>query len=179
VQIKNREKTLIIATIAVVGLYIANLAILTPLQNAWKARSDQIAKLRKDLDNGRKMIQRQASIRSQWGRLRDSTLTNETSGAEQQVYNAINRWSQESGATVNAITPQWKHDAEDYMSYESRLDVSGDMNSLIRFVYNIENEPMALKLESVELSTRDKEGQQLTLAVQVNGLVLTPTPQAK
>ena len=178
-QIKDRQKTLIIATIAVVGLWIANLAIITPLQSAWRSRSDRLVALRKKLDDGQKLIKRQQSIRSHWQELRDSTLTNETSGAEQQVYNAINRWSQDSGATVNAITPQWKHDAEDYMSYESRLDVSGDMSSLIKFIYDIEKEPMALKLESVELSARDKEGQQLALAVQVNGLVLTPTSKAK
>jgi len=31
---------------------------------------------------------------------------------------------------------------------------------------------MALKLESVELGARDKDGQQLSLALQVSGLVL-------
>ena len=177
--IKGREKTLVVITIVVVGLFVANLVIFTPLQNAWKARSDRIVKLRKDVDDGRKLMQRQPVIRSRWGQMRDNALTNNTSAAEQQVFNAINRWSQESGATVNGIAPQWKHDADDFMSYECRLDVAGDIQTLTRFVYNIEKDPMALKLESVELSSRDKEGQQLALAVQINGLVFTPTPQAK
>jgi hypothetical protein len=33
---------------------------------------------------------------------------------------------------------------------------------------------MALKIESVDLSARDDTGQQLTLALQINGLALTP-----
>ncbi len=33
---------------------------------------------------------------------------------------------------------------------------------------------MALKLELVELGARDKEGQQLSLGVQLSGLVLSP-----
>jgi hypothetical protein len=32
---------------------------------------------------------------------------------------------------------------------------------------------MALKLDSIELSARDKEGQQLVLSLQISGLVLT------
>lgn len=178
-QIKDRQKTLIIAAAVVVGLYIANLAIINPLQGAWKSRSDRIKAMHKKIDDGRKLIVRERGLRDQWTQLRDSTLTNNTSAAEQQVFNAVNRWAQQSGATVNAVTPQWKHDSDDYISYESRLDVSGDMSSVIRFIYNIENEPMALKLESVELSSRDKDGQQMTLAAQINGLVLTPNPQSK
>ena len=171
--IKDREKKLVIATLVVVGLFVANLVILTPLQNAWKARSDRIAALRKQISDGKLLLQRQQGIRSHWAEMRDNTLTNNTSAAEQQVFNAINRWTQESGATVSSITPQWKHDTDDYITYECRLDVAGDMNSLTRFLYYIEKDPLALKLESVELGVRDKEGQQLTLGVQINGLVLT------
>ena len=36
---------------------------------------------------------------------------------------------------------------------------------------------MALRLESVELSARDKEGQQLSLGLQLSGLVLNPPPK--
>jgi Tfp pilus assembly protein PilO len=171
--IKDREKKLVIATLVVVGLFVANLVILTPLQNAWKARSDRIAALRKQISDGKLLLQRQQGIRSHWAEMRDNTLTNNTSAAEQQVFNAINRWTQDSGATVSSITPQWKHDTDDYITYECRLDVAGDMNSLTRFLYYIEKDPLALKLESVELGVRDKEGQQLTLGVQINGLVLT------
>jgi len=171
--IKDREKKLVIATLVVVGLFVANLVILTPLQNAWKARSDRIAALRKQISDGKLLLQRQQGIRSHWAEMRDNTLTNNTSAAEQQVFNAINRWTQDSGATVSSITPQWKHDTDDYITYECRLDVAGDMNSLTRFLYYIEKDPLALKLESVELGVKDKEGQLLTLGVQINGLVLT------
>jgi hypothetical protein len=38
---------------------------------------------------------------------------------------------------------------------------------------------MALKLESVELSARDTTGQQLTLDLQISGLVLVSQSQSK
>jgi hypothetical protein len=62
------------------------------------------------------------------------------------------------------------------MTYECRVDATGDLGKLSRFLYSVERDPMALKLELVELGARDKEGQQLSLGLQLSGLVLnTPT----
>jgi hypothetical protein len=48
------------------------------------------------------------------------------------------------------------------------------MGAVSRFLYDVEKDPMALRLEIVEVSSRDAEGQQLALGLQVSGLVLTP-----
>ncbi len=177
IDLKNRQQVLVVAALAVVGLFVANLILFTPLTNAWKTRSERIAALRKQVAQGEQLLQRQQSLRSRWEQMRRHTLPTDNSAAEQQVFNAIEGWKQDSGANVTAIAPQWKHDADDYMTYECRLDVSGGLSALSRFLYAIEKDPMALKLESVELGTRDKTGQLLTLAVQFNGLVLTPQAQ--
>ena len=60
-----------------------------------------------------------------------------------------------------------------------RLEASGDLGTLSRFVYDLEKDPMALKLESVELSAHDNTGQQLTLDLQISGLVLVSQSQSK
>ena len=71
------------------------------------------------------------------------------------------------------ITPQWKNDSTNYMTLNCRVEASGDLGTLSRFVYDIEQNTMALKLDSVEFSTHDNTGQQLTLGLQLNGLALT------
>lgn len=177
IDFKNRQQVLVVTALAVVALFVANLVIINPLTNAWKARSERIVALRKQVAQGTQLLQRQQILRSRWEQMRRNALPNDTSAAELQVFNAIDQWSQEARATIMARTPQWKHDAEDHMKYECRVDVAGTLDSLSRFLYNIEKDPLAVKLDSVELSSRDKTGQQLTLGVQVNGLVLTP--QAK
>jgi hypothetical protein len=58
------------------------------------------------------------------------------------------------------------------MTYECRVDAAGDLGKLSRFIYSVERDPMALKLELVELGARDKEGQQISLGLQLSGLVL-------
>ncbi len=173
---KNRQQVLVVVAIGIVVLFVANLVILTPLTNAWKARSERIMKLRKDVAAGGQLLQRGQALRSRWGQMRRTALTNDTSAAELRMFNAIDQWAQDARATITARTPQWKHDADEYMTYECRVDVAGTLDALSRFLYNLEKdkESLAVKLESLELSTRDKQGQQLTLGVQLSGLLLNP-----
>ena len=171
---KNRQKLLIYAAIAVLALFAADQLVRAPLMAFWNTRAEQLHRMRTQVDNGKKLLAREQSIRGRWDRMQHGTLTNNPSAAEQQLFAAIDSWRQDSRVVLSGATPQWKHDSDDYMTYQCRLDASGNLSSLTRFLYDIEKDPMALKLESIELAARDKDGQQLSLAVQLSALVLTP-----
>jgi hypothetical protein len=155
-----------------VVLFAADKMVIDPLTSLWKERQQRIAKLRLDVARGKLQQARERITRSRWEGMTRNTLTNNTSAAEQQVFNAITSWAQQTGVTVSAITPQWKHDTDDYSTYECRVDAAGNMSQLTRFLYAAEREPLAFKLDAVELAARDKEGQQLSLGLQIEGLVL-------
>ena len=70
--------------------------------------------------------------------------------------------------------PQWKSDSEEYKTLVCRVDASGTLWMLSRFVYDIEKGPIGLKLDSVDFTSRDTSGRQLSLGLQISGLVLTP-----
>jgi hypothetical protein len=177
VPIKDRQKMLVIVTLVAVGLFAADHLVRAPLVSAWNARATQLTDLRNKVARGRMLIQREAGLRNHWEDMQRKALTNNMSTAEQQVFRAIDSWAQDTGVIVNAVTPQWKHDSDDYITYECRVDAAGDISKLSRFLYRAEREPMALKIEAVELSARDKDGQQLSLALQLNGLVLNALPR--
>lgn len=175
--IKNRQQLLVIGAIVAVALFAGDKLIFEPLLNAWKARDARVTALHNQLNRGRMLLQREQGIRNHWADMQRRALTNNTSAAEQQVFRAIDSWAQDTGVAINAITPQWKRDSDDYATYECRIDTTGDLSRLSRFLYRVEREPLALKLESIELGARDKEGQQLSLSLQVSGLVLNPPPK--
>ena len=106
--------------------------------------------------------------------MRTNTLSSNVSVAENEVLRAFERWSQESRISITSIKPQPRRDADDYMTLEFRADAFGSLEALTRFLYDVEKDPLALKIEAVEISTRDNEGQQLSLALQVSGLILGP-----
>lgn len=173
-QIKNRQQVLLFITIGAVALFALDALVRAPLVKLWSARAAQITALRNQVSRGRVLIQREVGLNNHWADMQRKALTNNTSGAEQKVFHAIDSWAQDTGVIVNAITPQWKHDSDDYITYECRVDASGDISRLSRFLYRAEREPLALKMETVEISARDKEGQQLSMALQLSGLVLNP-----
>jgi hypothetical protein len=174
VPIKNRQQILLFVTIGAIALFAADALIRAPLTNLWSARAARVTALRNQVSQGRMLVQRELGIRNHWADMQQKALTNNTSAAEQKVFHAIDSWAQETGVVVNAITPQWKHDSDDYITYECRVDASGDISRLSRFLYRAEREPLALKMEAVEISARDKDGQQLSMALQLSGLVLNP-----
>jgi hypothetical protein len=179
VKIKNRQQLLAIVAGAVVAFFAADKLLLTPLTASWKARATRVAELRKKVEDGRSLLQREQGLRSRWEQMRRNALPNNPSLAEQQVLKAFDRWSQESRVSIMSISPQWKHDADDYMTLECRVEAAGNLNTVSRFLYDLEKDPMALKLQMVEISARDSDGQQLALGLQVSGLVLTPQEQKR
>jgi Tfp pilus assembly protein PilO len=172
-KIENRQKLLVVLTIAVVALFLADRLVFEPLAGWWKTRQTRIAQLRQQVAGGKLLIQREAALRAHWDQMRTNTLPANPSVAEQQVLKAFDGWAQESGVSINGITPQWKSDSDqDYATLDCRVEAAGALGTLTRFLYDVEKDPMALRLESLDLSAHDDAGQQLTLDLQVSGLAL-------
>ena len=171
-KIENRQQFLIMLTIAAAALFIGVNFIFEPLGKLWSARSRQIAELRQQVANGRSLVQREPGIRSRWSQMRTNALPENNSLAEQQLLKAFDNWSRDSGAGITAITPQWKSEGTNYLTLNCRVEAAGDLGTLSRFIYDIEKDAMALKVDAAEITARDNNGQQLSLALQINGLVL-------
>ena len=171
-KIETRQQFLVVLTIAVFALFVGERLIYETLANWWSVRSQKVAELRKQVTDGRLLLQREQSLRSRWDQMRTNALSADTSLAEQQVLKAFDNWSQDSSVTLTGITPQWNDDTTNYVTVDWRVEAAGDLGALSRFLYDIEDGPMALKLESVNISARDDTGQQFTLGLQINGLAL-------
>ncbi|HEX3625475.1 MAG TPA: type 4a pilus biogenesis protein PilO [Verrucomicrobiae bacterium] len=174
-EIKNRQQRLLVVTLVVAGLYIANLAIYGPLVKWWKSRQADVAELKQEVNDGNALIRRESAIRDKWQHIQSNALANDPSQAEQKVLKAFDSWASYTGVNVESITPQWQNDQNDYSTLDCRVEASGDLETLSRFVYQIENDPMDLQLESVELTASDDKGRQLTLGLQISGLALVTT----
>ena len=176
-KIKNRQQLLMIAAVAVVGLFVADKLLISPLTQWWKDRSKAITDLRERVTRGKNMIDRERALRATWERMRTNTLPTDESFAEEQVLKAFRKWERDSRVTITSISPQAKHDSDEYTTIQCRIEASGTIDNMNHFLYDMEKDPMALKLELVELSSHDTEGQQLLLGLQVSGQILTPLIQ--
>lgn len=174
---QKRQQLLLIAVLSLVGLFAADKILLTPMSKAWDARAKQVDDLRKKIGEGKGTLQREDYTRRRWNEMRKNTLPLSASAAEQELLKAFDKWSQESRISVTAVRPQWKRgttSSAPYSTLECRVDAAGSLGALTRFMYSVEKSPLALKVESAELSSRDNNGSQLALALVVTGLRLTP-----
>jgi len=172
----NRQQLLGVVAIVAIVLLAGDRLVVSPLSKLWKERSDQIAQLKKSFDQGSRLLERDKSIRERWNHMRTNTLSSEISVAQNQVLTAFDRWSQDSRIGINGITPRWNHSSEEYATLECRVDAFGSLGAITRFLYEIEKDPLGLKLEIVELTARDDRGRELNLGLQVSGLQLNPPP---
>jgi Tfp pilus assembly protein PilO len=177
VEIKNRQKVLLIIAATGVFLLLAESLVLTPLKENWVARSKKIEELKQSVAQGSQLLKRQTVIHDHWEQMKTNTLPNDISLAESGLLKAFDRWSRDSGISISSIKPQWKQNDEDYVTLECRADAAGNMQALSRFIYDVEKDPLALKMEVVEISSHDNDGQQLSLSLQISGLILTPKQQ--
>ena len=172
-RIEDRQKLLVILAIAGVALLASDKLLVTPLTGLWKEHARRISELRDNLDKGTALLAREQAIRDRWTSMQKSALPTDVSAAESKVLTAVERWTRASGITFTSIKPQWKQNGDDYKTLECRVDATGDMESMARFVYELERDPLALRVEDLELSARDDGGQKLSLGVRFTGLVLT------
>ncbi len=173
-KIKNRQQFLVVLTIAAFALLVAVNFILTPLAGWCSSRQTQIRELRAKVGGGKLLLAREAGIRSRWAEMQTNALPANTSLAEQRLLTAVDSWSRSSGAEVTSLMPQWKNDSTNYLTLTCRVETSGDLGTLSKFLYDLERGPMALRIDSLELGARDKEGRQMTLSAEINGLALIP-----
>lgn len=171
---KNRQHLLMAITIAVVALFLGEKIIFTPMWHSWQARSKRITELKAQVHNGEALLQRSNTLTSRWAEFQTNALPADAATAESHVLRAFERWSQASGVSVSSIRPQWKRAGDDYMTLECRADIAGNLADVSRFLFEIEHDPLGVKVDSADLATRDTDGAQITLGLQVSGLQLIP-----
>lgn len=171
-KIQNRQQLLVVVTIAMIGLYVGVNFVLTPLQGWWTTRSHQIRDLKDKVNEGQAMIKREAGIRGHWADMQTNALPVNSAAAEAKLLGAVDTWSRDCGVEISSVTPQWKEDDTNYMTLNCHVETAGDINSLSRFLYYLEKGPMMLRVDTIQLGAHDNTGQQLTMGLDLDGLVL-------
>ncbi|MFB3788375.1 MAG: hypothetical protein ACE15F_18605 [bacterium] len=172
----SRQRLLTLIAMICAGALIGDRLVITPLTNLWRERSEKIAALEKDLARGRLLLDRETDLTQRWETIRRTSLPQDKSLAENQVLKSWDRWVKESGITPTTFKPQWKQEEEDYQTFGCRAVAQGHLAGITRFLYELERDPLAVRLESLEITSNDDKGERLTLGVYFSGLRLV-TPE--
>jgi len=171
-ETKSREKLLLIAVGACAVLWLLNLLVVSPLTNAWHSRSDEIVKLKKEIADGAILVRREAAVRDRWDNMRANALASNPTVAERQMFTAFDHWGSSGGGAEGSFRPQVTEGDTNFSTVECRSDVSGSLDKVRDFLRAMSKDPLANKVDSFEVTSRDDNGRQLVLGLSLSGLVL-------
>jgi hypothetical protein len=173
--VSKRQRLLLIAAAAGLLLLVLDRVLFTPLGRLWQAHRAEIVSLQQSIDNARSLISRTDQLRRTWADMQSGALPKDPGQAEQDLITAFDRWGRAGGIEIGSIRPQWKRGSSDrYSLLECRVDATGSLAALSRFLYELERSPLALRVDSLELTARDDRGQKIGLSLTVTGLRLSP-----
>ena len=117
-------------------------------------------------------MDRDEIVRKKWRSMLQNSLPADMAVAEDQVMKAEDQWSQKSRLRVTSFKPQRMQKEDECVKLECRATAVGDLASIARFLYEMEKDPLPLKLEEIELTAQDEHGEKLMLGVRFSGLRL-------
>lgn len=169
-----------IVTLSAIGLLALDSIVRPPLQKIWKDRANQIKSLQDKVKYGAVLQRGRNSLNQRWDDLQKSTLPNDPTEAEQALWSGLNRWVDYSGVTLKNVSPTLKQSNDPaYKTLECRIDAQGSLDYLSRFLYALETDKMALRVQSIEMTSQDASGTTIGLGLQVSGLILASTETKK
>ena len=181
----KREKLLPIFALLAVAILAGDRLVLGPLVNSWQTRAAKIIELEGNVGNGNDLLPREKSYTKKWEQYWEGNLNSTNSVAEDEVLRAIENWTGDSGILLTSVKPQWQnHEYEflgkeiaenktySYKTYDVRLVAEGTMQESIEFVHAIESCDLPLKIEQLELASREKTGKLVSVSVHFTGLQL-------
>lgn len=167
---RQRERALILLAIGCLALLAGDRLIVTPLYELWTTRNERIQSLKDSLAKGEYLLTRERELRKRWREMERDALPVSVSQAENIVLNSINRWINTSRVNLVSLRPQWKEFEEQYRTMECRAVAQGTIEQIIRFLYEIESDPICVKIDQVEISSRDDNSSSLTISVTFSGV---------
>ena len=168
-----RERLLIIAALVCIAAFAGDRFIVGPLVGAWKARNERIASLEQMVATGEQLLERREAITQRWDEMRARSLPADAADAENRVLNAVGDWAIASRLNVVALKPrQLLDNAQVFSGLEVRVSANGTLESVARFLYELERSPLPLRVENVEIRARDNNGADLSLETLFTGRVL-------
>lgn len=169
---ERRVRLLLLVLIFSLAALLADTFLLTPFIRKWSEHRERIEQLSHAIEEGHSLITRGDSLRQTWQSMKEKGLPADDSTAENEILKAIHRWAEVSRINMTAIRPRWIQDDSSYRCLEVRATGQGNLRAVTRFLYELECDPLPLKIEAIEIASRDDNGENLTLGIRFNGLLL-------
>ena len=180
----NRQSKLLILALLFLGAYLGDRLIVTPQLAAWDERAGRITNIERDLDKGRALLDRREQLEERWNEIKSRALPANQSRAENLVFDSIDDWARDAGLDAVSIKPRPVNiefedvtsagEDEEYPGLEFNAAWNGSLDDIAYFIWLMETDPLALRIDEIEITPRDQSMSNITVNIRFDGLMIAP-----
>jgi len=169
--LSKRERIILIAAIASVGLFVAVKFVINPVQAKREELESQRQQLLGDLNEAEMLIANHARMRRKWNAMLSDGLRNETE-AESRILSALKEWSGAANMALNSIRPERTSSNRGLREMIFTVSGRGSLESVARFLWQIETAELPVKIRDMQLGSSSEAGDSMSLQLHLSALYL-------
>jgi Tfp pilus assembly protein PilO len=169
--LSKRERIILIAAIASVGLFVAVKFVINPVQAKREELESQRQQRLGDLNEAEMLIANHARMRRKWNAMLSDGLRNETE-AESRILSALKEWSGAANMALNSIRPERTSSNRGLREMIFTVSGRGSLESVARFLWQIETAELPVKIGDMQLGSSSEAGDSMSLQLHLSALYL-------
>lgn len=171
--LSKRERLIAIVTLSVLLIFVLDRFALTPFLDMNENIQREKVELITDIEHASKIFKQRKRIKKQWQNLVSNGLGNDPSVIESKVLHAIRKWSNDYGLAISSIKPD-RNGRDETIIKEIIFNVAckGSMDSVARFLLELENSSLPLKIKEFQLGSREEDGRDMSLQLRLSAAYL-------
>jgi Tfp pilus assembly protein PilO len=174
--LSKRERRIAVITVMAITVLVLDRGLLTPYLRHRTQLTAEKHNLAVKLENAHSLFARREKLSPKWKEILQSGLKPDAASAERTALNALRDWAEESGLTLSSLKPERSNKRGELQEVTLQVICTGPMSDVSKFLWQIEDAALPIKISDLQLSTRKEGTDDLTLQVRVAILCLAPPP---
>ena len=176
--LSKRERTILIAALASVGLFVAVKFVVDPVQAKRNELESQRQQLQGDLNEADLLIGNHGRMQKKWNAMLSDGLRNETE-AESRILDALRQWSAAANMALSSIRPERISSDKGLQEMIFTVAGRGTLDSVARFLWQIETAALPVKIKDMQLGSSSESGDSMSLQLHLSALYLGTQKKAE
>jgi len=168
----DRERKIMILAIGAVLILVLNHYVLSPIMEKRSQAREMRSQMQSQVEQSLAALSRQKILRQRWTQMQESGLGSDVQRAEAMVYRFIEDASGRSGFELGSVQPDRIAAEGDLGEIDFILSGTGSMQSVTRFLWNLETAQIPLKVRSYQLGSKNETAEEMTLQVELSTVYL-------
>lgn len=169
----QRERYIVIGTVAVVALLGLDRLLLTPLLGRMTELDDKITNARAEVQRNDDLFNKSKVANRKWKEMTAGALKRDASTTESQLIDSIGQWAQDARMSVS-YKPERTEKKKEFIVVTYRATCNGSMSQLRAFLLHIQRATIPIRVTDLQVSSRPEGTDNLQISMGISTAYLAP-----